>query len=233
MKPTEEQIAAINSALEGITFKISAYAGSGKTSTLKLIGNTLSDQQGIYLAFNKAIADDAKKRFPQNVKCQTFHSLAFKQTPDYIKEKLNFNRLLPRKMAEMLCLQDYRVPLRKYHSASLTTKEDHHDSLATTDSFKESYAEYRTCTSYDQAMILNRAIGLYCRSKELTVTPAIIIKAMPQWIDEADCRDLIGNLATCANILWKKLIDEHTPIKITHIVEPLLTFTNSSAKFRC
>lgn len=194
MRPTKEQITAINAALEGKTFKISAYAGSGKTSTLKFIGSTLNDQQGIYLAFNKAIAEEAKKKFPKNIKCQTFHSLAFRQTPDYIKEKLNFSRLLPRKMAEMLSLQDYKVPL------------------------KNNPSESDTCTAYDQAMILNRAIGFYCRSIEETVTPEIIIRAMPEWINKPDCIDLINHLVSHANTVWNKYIDEHTRIKITHDV---------------
>lgn len=194
MKPTEEQIAAINAAIDGKTFKISAYAGSGKTSTLKFIGSALNEQQGLYLAFNKAIASDAQNKFPRNVKCQTFHSLAFRQTPDYIKEKLSFNRLLPRKMAEMFNLQDYKLPTKLNPLVS------------------------ETCTSYDQAMILNRTLGFYCRSVEPRVTAEIVIQAMPDWVNKPDCLGLVNVLVGHADTLWEKYIDRHSRIKITHDV---------------
>ena len=38
-KPTDEQKLAVEQALKGDSFKIMAYAGAGKTSTLRLIGN--------------------------------------------------------------------------------------------------------------------------------------------------------------------------------------------------
>ena len=55
MKPTKEQLDAMDLANTHCSFKISAYAGAGKTSTLKLIGQTLSDKNGLYLAFNKCL----------------------------------------------------------------------------------------------------------------------------------------------------------------------------------
>lgn len=194
MKPTQEQVCAIRSAMDGKTFKISAYAGSGKTSTLKLISGALNDQKGLYLAFNRAIADDAQSKFPRNVKCQTFHSLAFRQTPDYIKEKLGFNRLLPRKMGEIFDLRDCKLPLNIDDSKS------------------------ETCTVYDQAMILNRAIGLYCRSTEQQVTSEIVLRAMPDWVHKPSCLPLVEVLVGHANSLWEKYIDQTTRIKITHDV---------------
>jgi superfamily II DNA/RNA helicase len=39
MNPTIEQQHAIDMALHGQSCKVTAYAGAGKTSTLKLIGN--------------------------------------------------------------------------------------------------------------------------------------------------------------------------------------------------
>lgn len=57
--------------------KINAVAGAGKTSTLVSISETLDIKHGLYLAFNKAIADEAKTKFPNTIECRTLHSLAY------------------------------------------------------------------------------------------------------------------------------------------------------------
>ena len=44
MNPTIEQQHAIDMALHGQSCKVTAYAGAGKTSTLKLIGNAKHHQ---------------------------------------------------------------------------------------------------------------------------------------------------------------------------------------------
>ena len=49
--PTDEQLAALNMAMDHKSFKVVAYAGAGKTTTLKLIGERLRGR-GLYLAFN-------------------------------------------------------------------------------------------------------------------------------------------------------------------------------------
>lgn len=74
---TDEQQAAIDAAVAGQSIVLSAFAGTGKTTTLRGIGEALAPQRGIYLAYNKAIQTDAAASFPRNVKCQTAHSLAY------------------------------------------------------------------------------------------------------------------------------------------------------------
>lgn len=75
--PTEEQIFAVETAKRLEAMKISAFAGTGKTSTLDLIGQALAPRKGLYLAFNKVIATEAQTRMPSNVTAKTFHSLAY------------------------------------------------------------------------------------------------------------------------------------------------------------
>ncbi len=77
MKYTQEQQAAIDLAGQGQTMKVSALAGTGKTSTLVGIAQAAAGR-GLYLAFNKGIATEAQQRF-QGTRCQarTFHSLAY------------------------------------------------------------------------------------------------------------------------------------------------------------
>lgn len=106
--PTDEQLSALDMALTGQSFKVVAYAGAGKTSTLKLISQNMRGQ-GLYLAFNKAIATDAQGKFPANVKCQTFHSLAFRHVPRNITAKVSLPRTPPAKLAQELKLAPLQV----------------------------------------------------------------------------------------------------------------------------
>jgi F-box protein 18 (helicase) len=59
---------------------INSVAGSGKTTLLKAIADTLNTKPGLYLAYNKALATSAAKKFPKNIDCRTTHSLAYKST---------------------------------------------------------------------------------------------------------------------------------------------------------
>lgn len=55
---------------------IKAVAGSGKTTTV-VDTLKLTTEASIFLAFNKAIADELKRRVPNHVQARTFHSLCF------------------------------------------------------------------------------------------------------------------------------------------------------------
>lgn len=57
--------------------QISARSGSGKTFMLAQITKELSPTTGMYLAYNKSIAEESKGKFPQTIACRTTHSLAF------------------------------------------------------------------------------------------------------------------------------------------------------------
>ena len=78
--PTAEQsviVAAVSRLVPGRLLKIQARAGTGKTSTLELIAQADPNRSMLYLAYNKAINAEAKKRFPAYVVCQTTHGLAW------------------------------------------------------------------------------------------------------------------------------------------------------------
>ncbi|MCT7649202.1 DEAD/DEAH box helicase family protein [Aliarcobacter butzleri] len=55
--------------------KINAFAGTGKTTTLKAITEQISNQRFLYLAFNNDIVKEAKKSFKSNVFTTTINSL--------------------------------------------------------------------------------------------------------------------------------------------------------------
>lgn len=64
--PTQEQENAIAQAIKLENYKVIAYAGTGKTSTLVMISHILGrmmNKKGLYLAFNKSIATEAQSKF--------------------------------------------------------------------------------------------------------------------------------------------------------------------------
>jgi len=88
MTPTKEQSEALEKFATGKSLRIGAFAGSGKTSTMKLLSRSTS-RAGVMMCFNKSIAEDAAKSFPRNVSCQTTHGMAFRSMRDaYSTEKL-------------------------------------------------------------------------------------------------------------------------------------------------
>jgi len=78
IKPTEEQQSIISDYRNRDSIKINAFAGTGKTATLKMLGGDNPRDRFLFLAFNKAIATEAQRTFPQNVMASTVHSLAYR-----------------------------------------------------------------------------------------------------------------------------------------------------------
>jgi hypothetical protein len=74
LTPTDQQAAIIDAAQTGTDLVITAGAGTGKTSTLKMLARPNS----VYIAYNRAIKDDAAASFPAGVHCTTAHSLAYR-----------------------------------------------------------------------------------------------------------------------------------------------------------
>lgn len=100
-RPTVEQAAILDAAALGQPLVIVAGAGTGKTSTLKMVAAS-TPRRGLYLAYNRAIADDARASFPANVNCSTAHSLAFRAVGHAYQHRLNGPRLPAREVARFL-----------------------------------------------------------------------------------------------------------------------------------
>ncbi|QLQ39642.1 UvrD-helicase domain-containing protein [Micromonospora robiginosa] len=101
VKPTEEQVAARDMFLAGGELALVAGAGTGKTSTLVLMAGA-TRKRGLYVAFNKAIADEARQRFGANVDCRTAHSLAHRAVGRNYQERLSRSARLPSREAARL-----------------------------------------------------------------------------------------------------------------------------------
>lgn len=90
-KPTQEQLDIVKAFNNTRVLKVNAVAGSGKTSTLELLAAEYK-RPSLLLAFNKAIADEAARRFPVHVSCRTMNSVAYAEFGKALQHKLNFNK---------------------------------------------------------------------------------------------------------------------------------------------
>lgn len=78
MTLTDEQQKVVDYPLgKGEVLKVIAYAGTGKTSTLVEHAKAHPDSRILYLAFNRSVAEEAKRKFGMNVSARTVNSLAW------------------------------------------------------------------------------------------------------------------------------------------------------------
>lgn len=193
MKATDEQLAAIDQAKRGESFKIMAYAGSGKTTTLKLISEQLAGQKGLYLAFNKAIADEARSKFPSNVDCRTFHSLAYRHVDRKITDKLRLPRLSPLTMA------------RDYQLEPLTIRR----------MLGKRY-EHFTLTPSRQAGLISNAVSRFCATHARHPAPRHL--ELPDWLHPDDAEGIQQQLFPHVEQRWIDALDPRHQAGISHEV---------------
>ena len=91
---TDEQLPIVH--YKGKKLVVKAYAGTGKTSTLVQYAIANPNSRILYLAFNRAIRDEAVTKFPKHVDCKTSHQLAYAV----------FGRQLAHKLSKSLRLRD-------------------------------------------------------------------------------------------------------------------------------
>jgi superfamily I DNA/RNA helicase len=85
-EPTPEQLAIVNSAIspqaippKGHIVRITAAAGTGKTTTMRMVADKLvqlDHDSVLYLVFNRAAERDAHERMPRSIGCSTIHAQA-------------------------------------------------------------------------------------------------------------------------------------------------------------
>lgn len=89
--PTAEQTAILDAFSAGKNLVVQAGAGTGKTTTLKLLANS-TEAYGTYLAFNKSIATEAQQAMPHTVRAMTAHSLAWQEFGKQYADRMNAER---------------------------------------------------------------------------------------------------------------------------------------------
>jgi superfamily I DNA/RNA helicase len=91
LEATEEQRAICLAARDiaaGSSLKVQAFAGTGKTTTLAAVAESLPHLKFLYLVFNRAAAQGAKQRMPPNVTVRTAHAVAFRKVGHIYKSRL-------------------------------------------------------------------------------------------------------------------------------------------------
>jgi hypothetical protein len=111
--PTAEQQDIIDAFSTGSSLVIEAGAGTGKTSTLRLLAES-TDRTGLYIAYNKAIQTDAAAEFPENVSCRTAHSLAYGAVMRMPNGKALMNKLRGPRVPSKLAVAILGIPQGGY-----------------------------------------------------------------------------------------------------------------------
>jgi len=77
--PTAEQIAVRDcNPRPGDVIAVTAFAGTGKTTCLTMFAEAHPEARILYLAYNRAMKEDAVKRFPSNTDCKTTHQICWR-----------------------------------------------------------------------------------------------------------------------------------------------------------
>ncbi|MEV6212029.1 UvrD-helicase domain-containing protein [Kitasatospora sp. NPDC051914] len=101
LEPTGEQAAAVRAFTAGEDLVLQAGAGTGKTTTLQMLADA-DQRRGLYVAFNRSVADHAAARFPARVRCTTAHALAFRAAAGPYRHRLGGVRIPSRQVAAAL-----------------------------------------------------------------------------------------------------------------------------------
>lgn len=82
---TADQIAAYKTGGRTESLVVEAVAGSGKTTTIVGMARLFQGMNVLFLAFNKAIAEELAERLPKNVSSRTLNSLGFRIWANYAR----------------------------------------------------------------------------------------------------------------------------------------------------
>lgn len=107
LSPTEEQHQIITAIYGAGDIAVNALAGTGKTTTLRLISNAVHPKRGHYIAFNKAIVDDAKSKFSSNINCVTAHGLAYRSVGYRFKKRFDSPRISWKDLASYFDIEGF------------------------------------------------------------------------------------------------------------------------------
>lgn len=187
---TDEQLKVIVAAKKGKDLVVQALAGTGKTTTLKLLAEALHDKMGTYIAFNKAIVEEAVAKFPSNVRCRTAHSLAYGQVGIHYKSRMsNHSRITLKQVGEWLGVDKLGYKVQK---------ETH---------------------ILDEAQVANlviSSVGNFCKSTESRITKDHIEIPFLASFDKKQIANFQKELLPFANKAWDDIQEYDGFLKFDH-----------------
>lgn len=179
--PTAQQAQIRDTARDGENLIIEAGAGSGKTSTLRLLGADRPNLSGLYVAYNKAIQLDADGSFTPNVACRTAHSLAWKGTVGRYGDRVRKARM------GSLPVRDVQDFLRLRNGLDFGSGSD------------ADVIEARTL-----AEMVARAVGKFCNSADTEITGAHTVRV--PGLGDAESGQLAEVVAQLAGEVWADFV---------------------------
>lgn len=203
IKLTEEQQAVIELAKTGCSMKLSAFAGTGKTFTLVQVAQAFAHQQrqGRYLAFNRAIAEEAATKMPANVTCSTFHALALSHCSPWLKRKLAIPTIYPKQFAERFGLQDRQVKFNRVHFRT-----------------KQPFVACSKLTINSQKYLIDKALSLFMQSaaNEPHAWHLRHVIATDTSVNEKDIEAVCDWLLPVMQQVWADYTDSDGDLRIPH-----------------
>ena len=210
-KPTQEQVDILGAFKANRVLKVNAVAGSGKTSTLKLLAED-NKVPSLYISFNKAIAEEAQGKFPQHVECRTSHSLAYAQYGKYIQHKL-------------------KRPVVKYKNVAGTSAE-----IAKFYYINDMYSDNGPVSSTAIASLVKETVKRFQNSADDKIlalhTPYSAIKEIEKNHAGLDVKAMVVCILDNARKLWRDRINPmsevlctpDTYLKLYQLSKPVLNF---------
>jgi hypothetical protein len=184
---TAEQTAIIDAARTGENLVINAGAGTGKTTTLRRITEELGGR-GLYLAYNRTTALDAKARFPRQVQCMTAHAIAYSKVVKGTSrvERLRGGRVPPSEQARILGITG---PTR--------------------------LSEEFLAAPWQLMRLINGAVRGYCNSADRTID-RWHVPVLPGLEDPDVRRHVAGIIVPLAHRAWVDLTGENGRLPLGH-----------------
>ncbi|OGU24410.1 MAG: hypothetical protein A2580_08730 [Hydrogenophilales bacterium RIFOXYD1_FULL_62_11] len=186
--PTEEQSQAIEAYLTGENLRIEALAGTGKTTTLRMLVERGSPRRGkvLYTSFGAKVIKDAKARFPSACRVATNHSLAWGVGKGYRDAGRLQGQVTPYQLIQHFGWRDQ-------HFAP--------------------YADARA-----GAYAVREAVNAFCQSADTQITTAHALSACRRICrgDLANATRLAVTVAGMANEVWAASIDPTSTLGVSH-----------------
>jgi superfamily I DNA/RNA helicase len=227
--PTTEQKAIIEAfsrelgapALGRRHLIVNAGAGTGKTTALRMTSDAARRASGLYIAFNKSVADSASQAFGSNVECRTSHSLAYRHIArsDEYAPLLEKIRSGPQRDERQRIAQDFNMASR-----AIAVNER-----------RNSGVQSRTVGGFQLVSIALSVIERFCQTAAREPSAAHIVA--PRNFVPADFEQyrtkVWESVESLVRALWADLMDPHgkymkfnhsTYLKLYQLSKPVLHY---------